>query len=128
MCVDHPSFTYIENISYIDNNFYIIQTDRLDLKYLTGLLNSKLIHFWLHCKCKRQGSSYQVDKSYILRIPLLIPDLKSQKYVVDLVEKIQVAFNTIAYQGLVDQLDKKIYQLYDLEEEINAINEYLTEF
>ena len=41
------------------------------MKYLTGLLNSKLIAFWLRHNGKMQGSHYQVDKEPLLNIPLL---------------------------------------------------------
>ena len=47
----------------------MIQTDRVNLKYLTGLLNSKLIEFWLKNKGKMQGANYQLDKEPLQQIP-----------------------------------------------------------
>ena len=43
----------------------------INQKYLTGLLNSKLINFWLYHKGKRQGEQLQIDKAPLLEIPLI---------------------------------------------------------
>ena len=41
------------------------KSDRINLKYLTALLNSKLVTFWLKYKGKIQGDNYQViEKVY----------------------------------------------------------------
>jgi adenine-specific DNA-methyltransferase len=36
--------------SYVSATFYVIKTDRINLKFLTALLNSELIAFWLKNK------------------------------------------------------------------------------
>ena len=38
------------------------------MKFLTGVLNSKLVAFWLRHKGKMQGNNYQVDKQPIISI------------------------------------------------------------
>jgi adenine-specific DNA-methyltransferase len=43
-CVE-PTFTYTDFDCYVSAAFYVIKTNRFNLKYLTGLLNSKLIAF-----------------------------------------------------------------------------------
>ena len=58
---EKPSFTYTENEIYVMMAFNIIKTSRLNLKYLTALLNSKLVGFWLRFKGKMQGGNYQID-------------------------------------------------------------------
>lgn len=57
-CVDKPIFSYVDFDSYVSATFYVIKPDDIDLKYLTGILNSKLIAFWLRNKGKMQGSNY----------------------------------------------------------------------
>ena len=47
----------------------MIKTDRIELKYLLGLLNSRLISFWLYYKGKLQGNLYQIDYIPIIKIP-----------------------------------------------------------
>lgn len=69
-CPDKPIFTYVDFDCYVTSTFFIIQTSRIDLKFLTGLLNSKLIAFWLKHKGKMQGNNYQIDKEPLLNIPI----------------------------------------------------------
>jgi len=66
----------------------VIQTDRINLLYLTGLLNSRLIRFWLKHRGKMQGNRFQVDKEPILAIPIYAPALPDQLRVVNLVQRI----------------------------------------
>ncbi len=65
-----PTFTYTNYPCYVSQSFYVIKTERFDLKYLTGLLNSKLIAFWLFYKGKMQGNNFQVDLEPLCNIPL----------------------------------------------------------
>lgn len=69
-CSGLPSFTYSDFDCYVTQTYFIIQTDRWDMKFLTGLLNSKLIAFWLKHKGKMQGGNYQIDKEPLVNIPL----------------------------------------------------------
>ncbi|HNL08440.1 MAG TPA: Eco57I restriction-modification methylase domain-containing protein, partial [Chitinophagales bacterium] len=65
-CPKEPIFTYTDFDCYVSQTFFVIQSDRINLKYLTGLLNSKLVEFWLRRKGKMQGNSYQLDKEPLL--------------------------------------------------------------
>ncbi len=66
-----PTFTYTDFDCYVSQTYFVIKTDRLNLKYLTAILNSKLIAFWLKFKGKLQGNLYQVDKQPLLEIPIV---------------------------------------------------------
>lgn len=70
-CPSSPVFTYLDFESYLSAAFYVIKTDRFDLKYLTALLNSRLVAFWLRFKGKMQGNNYQIDKEPLVNIPIL---------------------------------------------------------
>ncbi|MCH8486901.1 MAG: N-6 DNA methylase [Candidatus Cyclonatronum sp.] len=72
-CSDRPTFTYTDFDTYVSQTYYIIKTERISNKYLTGLLNSKLIEFWLRYKGKMQGFNFQIDKVPILNIPIYKP-------------------------------------------------------
>jgi tRNA1(Val) A37 N6-methylase TrmN6 len=65
-----PTFVYTIEESYVMMSFNVIKSNRINLKYLTAILNSKLIEFWLRCKGKMQGDLFQVDKAPILEIPI----------------------------------------------------------
>ncbi len=125
-----PTFSYIDFDSYVSATFYVIQSSRLNLKYLTALFNSKLIAFWLRHKGKMQGNNYQIDKEPIMSIPLMNPPATVQKPIIDLVDKIlnvgQFKKGTKAEDYLKDpakqakvqqyekQIDQLVYKLYNL--------------
>lgn len=87
-CPKVPIFTYTDFDCYVSATFYVIKTNRLNQKYLTGLLNSKLIAFWLKYKGKMQGDNYQIDKEPLLNLPLIEPNTKMQNEIADLVSQI----------------------------------------
>ena len=68
-----PSFTYTDFDCYVTQTFYSIKSNRFNLKFLTTLLNSKLIAFWLRYKGKMQGNNYQIDKEPLVETPIVQP-------------------------------------------------------
>jgi len=85
---EEPTLTYVDFDCYISQTFYVIKTERIALKYLTGLLNSKLIAFWLFHKGKLQGNLFQVDKVPLMNIPIAEPDKETQCLIGTLVDYI----------------------------------------
>lgn len=87
-CPKRPIFSYTEADCYVMLSFNVIKTDRLNQKYLTGLLNSNLIAFWLKYQGKMQGDLYQVDKAPLMNLPIINPSNVIQEQIADLVETI----------------------------------------
>jgi len=83
-----PTFTFTDFDCYVSQTFFSIKTERIDLRYLTGLLNSKLIAFWLKYKGKMQGDNYQIDKEPLLELPLIAPSIEIQSEIAELVTQI----------------------------------------
>jgi hypothetical protein len=124
-CAGKPVFTYTNFDSYVSATFYVIKTERLNQKYLTGLLNSKLIEFWLRNKGKMQGNNFQLDKEPLLNIPIFEPSKTKQKEIQDLVDQI-LTLNKANPQAdtsqLEEEIDELVYQLYELTaEEIEVV-------
>jgi len=67
----HPQFSYSDFDCYLSATFYVIQTARANLKYLTGLLNSSLIEFWLSNRGKLQGENFNLIKNHFNKFRLL---------------------------------------------------------
>lgn len=83
-CSDRPTFTYTDFDAYVSQTYFVIKTNRINQKYLTSLLNSKLIEFWLRYKGKMQGFNFQVDKEPLLEIPIFkSKETKSFEIIVD---------------------------------------------
>jgi len=133
-----PCFTFTDFDCFVVQTFYVIKTNRVSQKYLTGLLNSKLIAFWLKHKGKMQGTNYQIDKEPILQIPIFVPDLPNDDYnqllnLVDQMLKLNKDLQAATLPQQIEQLksriaytDKKIdqlvYRLYDLtDDEIRIV-------
>lgn len=127
-----PEFSFVDFPSYVARTFLIIKTDRVDLKYLTGILNSKLVKFWLLHKGKMQGNQFQVDKTPLLEIPIKQASEESQKIVIDFVGKILEIKKSEDYASNPEkqaevkeyekQIDREIYRLYGLaDDEIECI-------
>jgi adenine-specific DNA-methyltransferase len=119
-CPYKPIFTYTDFDSYVSATFYVIKTSRLNQKYLTGLLNSTLIEFWLKHKGKMQGNNFQIDKGPLLELPLIEANTEVQNEISRLVAEIislkhqSPAADTTALENQIDQL---VYELYGLTEE-----------
>ena len=127
-CIDSPIFSYTNNEAYVMLSINIIQTNRLNMKYLTGVLNSKLVAFWLRYKGKMQGSNYQVDKEPLMNIPLVAIDSTNQNLANEIIALVEQILESKAIDSnsdtseLESQIDKLVYKLYNLNEsEINII-------
>ncbi|MFT5097466.1 MAG: hypothetical protein ACI9JO_001498, partial [Psychrobacter okhotskensis] len=83
-CVE-PTFTYTNFDCYVSQTYFSIKTDRLSLKFLTALLNSTTMKFWLKYKGKMQGDIFQVDKEPLLGMPI-----KMSSSIEDFSEKVDV--------------------------------------
>jgi len=116
-CVERPCFSFSDFDCYVPAMYYVIKSSRWDMKFLTGVLNSKLVAFWLRHKGKMQGSNYQVDKEPLQRIPLPIVSPAQQQPIINLVDTILSTKKTKPQADtseLENEIDNLIYNLYSL--------------
>lgn len=109
-----PSFSYSDFDTYVSQTFNVIKTDRINLKYLLGILNSMLVKYWLKNKGKMQGNNYQVDKEPLCAIPIVVSD----KYQEKLVRKVEDLFNNKATEKEINELVFDIYNINEQERKI----------
>lgn len=106
-----PTFVYTEDECYPSRALFVITSDKFNLKYLCGILNSKVIKFWLTYKGKMQGSCFQVDKGPLLSIPIKI-NVKFESQLISLVDKLinlgHEDFN------IEKEIDNIVYHIYEL--------------
>ena len=124
-CVGAPSFSYADFPTYVSATFYVIKTERFNLKFLTGLLNSKLIAYWLRHKGKMQGSNFQIDKDPLLQIPIKSAK-EIDKQIIEQVERILQAKQTAPDADIhveEKRIDSLVYRLYGLNDSDIAIIE-----
>jgi adenine-specific DNA-methyltransferase len=138
-----PQFTYADFPCYVSQTFYILKPEDINLKYLVGLMNSRLVHFWLDKKGKKQGEQLQVDKQPLLSVPIRTIDFSDPADVarhdrmVALVERMLGLHKKLAaaaipadkdlYRRQIEatdrQIDALVYELYGLTEQEIAIVE-----
>ena len=121
-CTNRPVFTYVDFDSYVSRPFLIIKTERFNLKYLTALLNSKLIAFWLRHKGKMQGNNYQIDKAPLVNIPIVQTEHEGIfATLVDYIlllhqpqreEFIKYIGNDLIIHSIEEVIDQAVYELY----------------
>lgn len=130
--IDRPKFAYCNFECFVSQTFNMIHTTRVNMKFLTGLLNSKLIEFWLKNKGKMQGTNFQLDKEPLMHIPIAVPTQEIQQLIAKLVdciifiksthnERIDKFISNDYLAKMFEQLiDGCIYEIY-LGEELHHI-------
>ncbi|HHT6842588.1 TPA: DUF7149 domain-containing protein [Campylobacter coli] len=126
-CIE-PIFSYLNNEAYVMLSLNVIKTQRINVKYLTAILNSKLVAFWLKHKGKMQGNNYQIDKEPLLNIPIVDTNSKNKKLadelinLVDEILKAKEQDKNANTQELENKINSLVYKLYNLtEDEIKII-------
>lgn len=118
-----PAFYYTKDEYYGSRALNFIQSDRIDLRYLTGILNSKLVEFWLKHKGKKLGNLLQVDKGPLLQIPIYSSaNSTERKSLIKLVEEITalqknlnlVSENSNKWHEITKEIEKKDKQIDQL--------------
>lgn len=116
-----PTFTYTDFDCYVSQTFNIIKTNRINQKYLTALLNSKLVKYWLKHKGKMQGRMFQVDKEPLLRIPLCTTDSATQAKIVVLIDKVLQLIPLVKSATLETQRDSYQHLLEDADASLQRL-------
>lgn len=112
-----PQFSYVAEPAYVTAEWYLIKTSKVSMKYLTCLLNSTLIKFWLLKMGKMQGSIYQVDKEPLVNIPILIPDKKTENILnecCDKIYKVKENDKSADISEIEKMVDDVVYSAYAL--------------
>ncbi len=128
------TFGYNEIPWYASADVYFITKKDLfiSLKYVLALLNSRIYYLWLYYRGKRKGEMLEPYQKPLSEIPIKKISDKEQTPFIDLVNKILAItretdyLNNPAKQAKVKeyekQIDRMVYNLYDLtEEEIRIV-------
>ncbi len=121
------TFGYNEISWYATSDVFFITNpeDGYTLKYILGLLNSKLYYVWLYNRGKRKGENLELCQKPLSEIPIKKATPSQQQQIVDLVNKIlatkKTDFNADT-SALEREIDGLVYGLYGLtEEEVKVI-------
>ncbi len=105
----------------MDRIYYLIPKTsvKINLKFVTGVLNSKLIDFYYKTNfgTTHVGGGYlDLRGAQIVRLPIKIPSDKQQKEIVELVNKI------LELKGELQKVNSQSDKGFKLQEEINRVD------
>ena len=109
------TFGYNDVDWFCRSDCYVItqKSLRYDLKYILGILNSKVYYYWLYYKGKRKGEILELFQKPLSEIPIKYTD--NQDVFVELVNTlIDKKKNREKTSSEEEQLNQMIYKLYDL--------------
>jgi type I restriction-modification system DNA methylase subunit len=115
-----------DEIYLINSAYFMLPPDRFSSKYLLGILNSKLMGFYLGLIAETSGmGTTRWINNYVKEFPIVIARTEQQKPVEKLVERILVAKQRDAeadVSQLEQELDELVYALYGLtQDEIKIV-------
>jgi len=114
----------------LDTVTNIIST-KVNLKYLLGILNSKIANFYLtHIIFLCSNFTMHTDKAYIGKIPIVLTTPEKEKTVIDIVETILKIENLNSEEFFIEyaKLNEILFDIYGLNQsQKELINEMLNE-
>lgn len=95
--------------------YFITATDKskISLKSLTGLLNSKLIYFWLYHKGKKKGEVLELYQKPLSEIPL--PNSKNWKALTKIEKLVDKILKKGRDESVESEIDDLTYELYGID-------------
>lgn len=67
---ESPVFHYTEDEAYVMLSMNVILSSRFNMRFLSAVLNSSVIKYWLKHRGSMQGSNFQIDSAPLQRIPI----------------------------------------------------------
>ena len=113
------NFTYTESEFYGSRNLFFMVTERINMKFITGVLNSILFQYYMDKKLKHLGKLLQLDKTQMLLLSFYCPELEKQRPILSNVDRILAAKKgnpEADTSALEKQIDELVFDLYGLEE------------
>ncbi|MCB9995163.1 MAG: Eco57I restriction-modification methylase domain-containing protein [Rhodospirillales bacterium] len=120
-----PEFTYDEKGFYVGFSFsLIIQKDKeYSLKYILGIINSKLAMYWFSTNGKQRGAGLDIGVEKLRLFPVKKADAAQQKPLIEIVERLIAEPESSNSAPYIKKIDQLVYQLYGLTPEEIAIVE-----
>ena len=129
------AFAWDEERHFLPSNGYILTSEKLHLKYILALINSRLMEFYFSfIGIMTAGGAFTLKHETVFNFPIKISSYKEQNSLIDLIDKLLTITKTEGYlqnpdkqaqvQEYENQIDRLIYKLYGLTpEEIKIVEE-----
>lgn len=128
LTADKWAFAYDDKQHFLPSNGYILTSEKIAIKYLLGILNSSVLHYYFgFIGVMTAGGAYTLKHATIQQMPLLLSDNK--EVVIELVDYIlelkNSELNLISLSFFESLLDALVFELYFPEEIQSAGKEIL---
>lgn len=121
-------FTNLPAYASRDVFFITNVSESYRIKYLLGLLNSKLYYMWYYLKGKRKGETLELYQTPLTQTPIRKLDSDKQiviEKIVDEIIKATLEKDIKQIDKLLDELNSEIYKYYELtDEEIKIVENF----
>ena len=119
-------FGYNDISWYASGDVYFINIkpdSNLNLKYILGVLNSKLYYLWFYFKGKRKGSMFELYQKPLSETPIITSG--NNDYVLKVESLVNDMINNKLYNiEIQKQIDDLIYKIVGLsDEQINVVED-----
>lgn len=128
LTADKWAFTIDTGKHYLPSNAYILTSTDLSIKYILGLLNSKLMHYYFHfIGVMTAGGAYTLKGTSISALPFKISDNPQRiADVVDEILSIKAKNHDVDVSNLESKINSMVYELYGLSEsDILLVEEFV---
>lgn len=101
----HITFDTVTNV--------VIKTNEISYKYLLGLLNSKLMNFYLiFALFNKSKLTMHTDAIYLGKLPIIVSGIAEQKKIEGLV----VSLETLKDKTILRELDRLVFKMYGIDD------------
>lgn len=121
-------FCFVDSGIFVNAPANIITSSSVDIKYLIGIMNSKIFNYEFKLKGIFLGNAYEWKKLYVEQVNLPVINTKQKeqiaedvKILVDKIIKIKIENNNLTTKKLEDEIDQLVCELYDLNEQEKAL-------
>ena len=126
LTADKWAYTLDTEQHYLPSNGYILTSEQLPVRFILGLLNSKVLHhYFSYIGVMTAGGAYTLKAATIEALPIPDSNALQQKEIISLVNKIletkqeDPQANVVTIEAAIDRL---VYELYGLtEDEIKIV-------
>lgn len=121
LTADKWAFTLDTKQHYLPSNGYLMTSKTIPIKFLLGLLNSKLLHYYFSfIGVMTAGGAYTLKASTIEALPIAIGTKEQQDEIALKVESILIVKaknKQLDVSSIEKEIDRLVYSLYELSEE-----------
>jgi len=131
-------FIYDNNNTWVDNTYFITKkkTTAFSLKYLTAILNSELMRYYIDIVGKKKDFEIEIGSTFLQTLPVILKRASLTEKELYKIEEIEILVSKVIdfernnknVEKLIETLNEFIFNLYKIEQnEQNLIKSYLSE-